>query len=86
MIEGACSDCDVIGIDAVNEFERHLTELRAFCNERKKNQDTTSKDDMYISRMVPDLTIHPDSLYYAFKVDMSGQFLATPITRWASAL
>ena len=53
MIEGACSDCDVIGIDAVNEFERHLTELRAFCNERKKNQDATSKDDMYISRMVP---------------------------------
>ena len=36
--------------------------------------------------VVPDLTINPDSLYYAFKVDMSGQFLATPITRWASAL
>ena len=43
----------LLAFDAVNEFERHLTELCAFCNERKKNQDATSKDDMYISRMVP---------------------------------
>ena len=38
------------------------------------------------SQQSTDLTINPDSLYYAFKVDMSGQFLTTPITRWASAL
>jgi hypothetical protein len=36
MIEGACSDCDLIGEQGVNEFIQHLTELRAYCNEKKR--------------------------------------------------
>ena len=35
MIEGACSDCDLIGEQGVNEFIQHLTELCACCNEKK---------------------------------------------------
>ena len=34
MIEGACLDCDTIGVKGVNEFDQHLMELHAFCNEK----------------------------------------------------
>jgi len=53
LIEGACSDCDMIGSDAVSEFVRHLTKLHALCNERKKHQDTTNKDCVKVSVMLP---------------------------------
>jgi hypothetical protein len=35
MIEGACSDCNQIGELGIKEFIRHLTELPAFCNEKR---------------------------------------------------
>ena len=37
MIEGACSDCDLISEEGINEFVCHLTELRSYCNAKKGN-------------------------------------------------
>ena len=52
MIEGACSDCDMIGIADVNKFVRHFTELHAFCNERK-SQLPKNKNESVENRIVP---------------------------------
>jgi hypothetical protein len=52
MIEGACSDCDMIGIAGLHKFARHLTELRAFCNERKASYPKT-KNESVENRIVP---------------------------------
>jgi hypothetical protein len=51
MIEGACSDCNLIGEQGANEIIRHLTELHAFCNEKKRvlSQNTTSDNASIIS-------------------------------------
>jgi hypothetical protein len=51
MIEGAFSDCDQIGEIAVNEFIQHLTELHAFCNDKKKDLTLDSTNNK--KRMIP---------------------------------
>ena len=35
MIEGSCSDCDLISEEGINEFVCHLTKLRSYCNAKK---------------------------------------------------
>jgi hypothetical protein len=51
LIEGACSDCNQIGELGMNKFIRHLTELRAFCNENRNILTRKTNGDK--NRVIP---------------------------------
>ena len=51
MIEGACSDCDLIGEEGINEFVPHLTELHSYCNSKKR--ESSKKKTSVNTSMIP---------------------------------